>query len=570
MRASERSDGRAVRCRMIPRSTPIRIRSQRSDLRTIEADALVVALLRDTSDLPGPVEALDAALDGAIRERIAAGDLSGRAGQVVTLYPRGAVAADRILVVGVGARGELDLEAVRRAAAAAAKQARALGASRLAFVPLGAGATGLAVDAAAQATAEGASLALYRVRRPASADDGHGIGGNGSASDEPDADDRTPAGDAAREVREIVLVGSETTGSPTAGGDDGLEAGVARADAVVAGVLLTRDLVNAPPNVLTPSALADAAREVGGAHGLDVHVGDRAWIAGQGMGALLAVARGSRNDPRFVTLAYDGTPDGTPDGAPDGAPDGTPDGAPHVVLVGKGVTFDSGGLTLKSRTGLITMKSDMAGAGAALGAIDAVARLGLPLRVTAVLACVENMPDGNAYRPSDVITAGDGTTIEIISTDAEGRLALADALHWTKRLEPSAVIDLATLTGSAVTALGRGVAAGLFSNDDALAARLAEAGAATHERAWRLPLYDDYRSKIQTDVADLKNTGGAGGGVGTSAVFLEHFTEYPWAHLDIAPVAYHSKATPYTPKGATGFGVRLLVEALRRWPAAGR
>jgi leucyl aminopeptidase len=214
---------------------------------------------------------------------------------------------------------------------------------------------------------------------------------------------------------------------------------------------------------------------------------------------------------------------------------------------------------------MISMKNDMGGAAAVLGAMRTIAMLGVPRRVIGLLACTENMPGGRAYRPSDVVRAGNGTTIEIVSTDAEGRLALADALVHAARYEPAAVIDVATLTGSAVRALGEGVAAAMFSNDDRVAARLEAAADTTHERVWRLPLFEDYRRKIDSDVADMKNSGGAKGGVGTSAVFLQEFVSAPWAHVDIAGVVVASRAKGYGAKGATGFGVRLLAEAVRTW-----
>ena len=371
---------------------------------------------------------------------------------------------------------------------------------------------------AAQATAEGALLGLYRFA-------------GWKHRERPEA-----------ELDEVLLVVPDEAAAAAA------EAGLAAARAVAAGVFLARDLVNLPPNLAHPEHLAATARRLARQHGLEAFVGDRAWAAEQRMGAFLAVAQGSAREPAFVVLEHRPAAD-----------------APTVVLVGKGVTFDSGGLSLKTREGMVPMKSDMGGAAAVLGAMRAVAELDLPLHVVGVCPCVENMPDGAAYRPSDVILAADGTSIEILSTDAEGRLALADALLYAKRHEPSAVIDLATLTGSCVVALGKGVAAGLFGNDDALRSRLERASAATFERAWPLPLYDDYRRSIDSGIADLRNSGGRDGGIGTSAAFLHAFTSYPWAHLDIAGMALSSAPRHYTPEGGTGFGVRLLVQTLRDW-----
>jgi leucyl aminopeptidase len=280
---------------------------------------------------------------------------------------------------------------------------------------------------------------------------------------------------------------------------------------------------------------------------LRLTVGDREWAREHNICAFLAVAKGAGEEPRFIILEYNG---------------GDPD-LPAVVLVGKGITFDTGGISLKSTENIKTMKLDMGGAAAVLGAMEAIARLHLPLHVVAIAPATENMPDANAYRPCDVITASNGKTIEIISTDAEGRMVLADALVHAARYNPQAVIDLATLTGSCVVALGQGVAGGLFCTDDALRDALLSAGQTVHERLWPLPLFDDYRQTIRSDVADMKNSGGAKGGVGTSAVFLKEFTDYPWAHLDIAGMVLAEKGSAYVPVGGTGFGVRVLVEYLR-------
>lgn len=495
--------------------THVQIHATRGAIQDIEADAIVVGLFEGTKQPSGALKAVDDALDGAIAERIAAGDVRGALGEILVLYPRGAVPADRVLVVGLGPEGSCDTQAVRRASAAAAKRCRKLKATSMATVVHGAGAGGIDPERATQAVVEGALLGLYRTRVKES--------------------------EADSELESILLVEADEAAIAA------VERGAVVGEAVAAGSLLARDLVNGPPNLVTPTYLADVATDMAEHHGLRVHVGDRTWMAEQGMGALLAVAKGAEEPPRFITLEH-------------GAE--RTDEAP-IVLVGKGVTFDSGGLSLKTVAGMVSMKSDMGGAAAVLGAMKTVAMLGLPRRVVGIMACVENMPDGKAYRPSDVVRAGNGKTIEIISTDAEGRLALADALVHAAGLEPEWVVDVATLTGSCVRALGSGVAAGLFSNDDDVAQRLEKAGRETHERVWRLPLYADYREKIESDVADMKNSGGATGGVGTSAVFLQEFVDYRWAHLDIAGVVLASKASGYLSKGATGFGVRLLVEALR-------
>ena len=276
------------------------------------------------------------------------------------------------------------------------------------------------------------------------------------------------------------------------------------------------------------------------------------------MGGLQAVSQGSVNAPRFVVLEH----------APNSQQPITNN--PPLVFIGKGVTFDTGGISLKDPGGMEAMKGDMGGAAAVIGAMQAVAELKLPRRVIGLVPMVENMPSDRSFRPSDVITMMSGLTVEIISTDAEGRLILADALHYAKQYKPAGVVDLATLTGACIVALGEGVAAGLFSNDDAWAKQVLSAASNAGERLWQLPLYPEYGEKIRSEFAEIKNSGGRTGGVGTSAYFLKRFVEennssdaYPWAHIDMAGMAFSNETKGYQPKGALGYGVRLLVELVR-------
>lgn len=480
------------------------------------ADTIIVNLFEGVTAPGGATGAVDIALGGMISDLIAGGDFKGKTGEVAVLYPHGAIAARRVLVAGLGKADSFSLEGVRRASAAAIKRARDLNAQHVATIVHGAGIGGLDVRAAAQATVEGALLSTYRFDAPKK---------------------REPA----NEIGSLTLVESENSRI------DAVAAGAKAAEAVAAGVYLARDLVNMPPNVATPTKLAAAAQAIADAHGMGITIGDREWAGERKMGAYLAVAQGAGEPPKFVVLEHNA--------------DRTD--LPTVVLVGKGITFDTGGISIKPSEGMGSMKSDMGGAAAVLGAMETVGRLDLPLRVIGITPCTENMPDANAYRPSDIITASNGKTIEIISTDAEGRMVLADALVHAETYKPDAVIDLATLTGACVVALGGGVAAGIFCNDDSLRDRLLAASEATYERIWPLPLYDDYRRTINSEVADMKNSGGRMGGVGTSAVFLREFTNYSWAHLDIAGMALSEKAGDYSPVGGTGFGVRLLIAYLQ-------
>jgi leucyl aminopeptidase len=491
------------------------IQIKQGSIQESTADTIIVNLFEDVATPSGATGAVDKVLNGAVSELIANGDLTGKAGEVAVLHPRGLIPAKRVLVAGLGAREEYDLEGVRQTAASAIQKARDLQAKEIATIVHGAGIAGLPAAAAAQAVAEGSLLALYAY----------------------DKDEKpVPGGLTIVEFDEGKLAE--------------IENGVLVGTAVAAGTTLARDLVNMPPNIATPKKLAKTAAQIAETHNMGLIVGGRKWAAKHKMGAFLAVAQGAGFPPKFIVLEHNGDREELP----------------TLVLVGKGITFDTGGISLKGRQNMGAMKSDMGGAAAVLGAMKVVGLLDLPLRVIGITPCTENMPDAHAYRPSDVITASNGKTIEIISTDAEGRMVLADALVYAQKYEPTAVIDLATLTGSCVVALGAGIAAGLFSTDDTLRDKLLAAGQSTHERLWPLPLWDDYQKAIESDVADMKNSGGRMGGVATSAIFLKQFVAFEnWAHLDIAGMALTEKANGYITKGGTGFGVRLLVNLLQNW-----
>jgi leucyl aminopeptidase len=497
----------------------MKVTTNQGNIQSVATDAIIVNLFEGVTVPGGATGAVDQALGGAISDLIAAGDFKGKLNEVAVLYPRGAIPAKRVLVTGLGKPDKFTLDSVRRAAAAAIKRARELGARDVATVIHGAGIGKLPVEAAAAATVEGSLLALYRF-----------------AASKQKADD-------GGKVESLAVYEFDRNKLPA------IASGTSAAEAIVSGVALARDLVNMPPNVATPTRLAAAAEEIARDHGMNLIIGDREWAEERKLTAYLAVAKGAGEPPKFIIMEHNGRREDLD----------------TIVLVGKGITFDTGGISIKPSERMGEMKSDMGGGAAVLGAMKVVGRLNLPLRVIAIVPATENMPDANAYRPADVITASNGKTIEIISTDAEGRMVLADGLVYASQYQPKAVIDLATLTGACVIALGQGVAAGIFANDDRLRDQLIAAGETTQERLWSLPLYDDYREAIDSDVADMKNSGGRYGGVGTSAVFLKEFTDYPWAHLDIAGVALSEKAKGYIPAGGTGFGVRLLIEFLRNW-----
>jgi leucyl aminopeptidase len=441
------------------------------------------------------------------------GDFSGKMGETALLYPKGAIAAERLLLIGLGERDSFTREKLRRTAATVARKARSLKLDEAAFIlPVPEGSD---VEEAASAAAEGATLGLYRFTR-------HKSGNDENTTD----------------LESLDLIPEDPSDQEAA--SRGAATGSKLADAAI----LARDLANEPSNVATPEYLAERARRIAVDYGMELTVLDRADIEEEGLTGLATVGRSASNEPRFIVLEHRGGGEAAP-----------------VVLVGKAVTFDSGGISIKPSAGMEDMKFDMSGGAAVLGAMEAVGALELPLHVVALVPATENLPGGSAFKPGDVLRMHSGKTAEIVTTDAEGRLILADALSYARRYEPSAVVDCATLTGACVVALGAH-ASGLMGNDEDLIAELRAAGETTGEKAWPLPLFEEYTEQIKGDTADIKNSGGRGGGALTAGAFLKEFADYPWAHLDIAGTAYGKKGNPYTTKGATGAPARLLVEFL--------
>jgi leucyl aminopeptidase len=495
------------------------------------ADELIVVNLFEGVDTPGGATgAVDQAMGGALSEAISAGDLRGKKGEAAIFYTRGALPAPRVLVMGLGPREKLTLQAVREVAALAARKARELGVKSFSSIVHGGGAGGLGLEAAAQAVVEGTILGLYRYQEF-----------KNESPDRPDPE-------------QVSLVQFDAAQMPA------VEAGATTGQIIAEAACLARDLVNRPANYATPTDLAELAMEIAADFDtMRCQVLSEDDAADLDMGSFLGVAQGSDEPATFTVMEHNPGRDDLD----------------TVVLVGKGITFDSGGISLKPSEKLDRMRDDMGGAAVVLATMVVVGQLDLPLHVVGLVPATENLPDGRAYKPGDVLTAMNGKTIEVLSTDAEGRLILADALAYAQRFQPKAVVDLATLTGACVVALGQGVAAGVFSSDQELLQRLQTASETSGERIWPLPLYDDYMDKIESMTADLANSGGREGGVGTSAMFLKQFAEgYPWAHLDIAGMTFEER--PNTPKrpahlqsGGTGFGLRLMVQFLRDWAAAG-
>jgi leucyl aminopeptidase len=475
----------------------------------VEGEALsaIAVLAFDGPVLSAPAETLDAATSGAVSRALAAGRFTGAAGQALEIVAPAGLHASRLVLVGVGDQDKLDDQALENAAASALNAVKLSGASMLELrLPDG------SAEQAARA-AFGARLAAYRFDRYRTTE----------------KSEKKPSVTLTRVIADDA--------DAAAGAFEPLSA-------LAEAIWFSRDLVSEPANILTPEEFARRVKRLEDL-GLEVEVLGEAEMAKLGMGALLGVGQGSRRESQLAILQWRGAAD--------------PDSQP-IAFIGKGVCFDSGGISIKPAEGMEDMKWDMGGAAAVAGVMHALAGRKARVNAVGILGLVENMPDGAAQRPGDVVTSMSGQTIEVINTDAEGRLVLADALWYCQdRFKPRLMIDLATLTGAMIIALGLDFA-GVFSNDDELAAGLLAAAGAEGENLWRMPLPAQYEKQIESAIADVKNTGGRPAGSITAALFLKKFVNgLPWAHLDIAPVAWKKPSmTPTVPEGATGYGVRLL------------
>ena len=495
----------------------MKIHVQRGKIAAYRTEALVLTHFEDSTSPEGPAGLLDQSCGGQIRDLLAGGDFQGKLFQTSVLYMRGSIPASRIVIVGLGKRADFDLEKLRGAYAKAVQQIRALNLKECA-ITLDSGLLNRPLSELTEAVLEGMMLGLYRFTPYKTID-------RGNISD----------------IQHIHIV-EENEGSLKIVGES-----ARRAEAIAKAVIFARDLVSRPGNEMTPSDLARKARQVARKKGVTLRILDVARMKKLGMHALLGVARGSSEPAKFIILEYYGRRKSDP----------------PIALVGKGLTFDSGGISIKPSEKMDEMKSDMAGGAAVMGAIMAAAELKLPVNVVGLIPATENLPGGRAYKPGDILKSLSGQTIEVITTDAEGRLILADALTYASRYRPAAVIDLATLTGACIVALGDQVI-GMLGNDDGLKSQIRRAADRTGERVWELPLWEDYHELIKSDVADFKNSGGRAGGTITAAAFLSKFVgNVSWVHLDIAGPAWLTKDKPYIPKGASGVGVRLMVQVLR-------
>ena len=482
------------------------------DITQIEADAIVVNLFEGVEQPAGATSAVDKVLDGAISSLISRGEIKGKFEEVSIVHTFERLPTRIVAIVGLGKRDDFDVDKISRATGQFCRALRKLNCHKIATILHGTGAGNIELEASAQAITEGAILGLYGFTK----------------YKKPEYED----------VDEVLMVVREKEKVPV------LEPAVGKGRLIAEATNIARDMGNEPANCMTPNQMAETAQELANKYDLGFRAFDREDMEAMGMGALLGVAKGSSQPPKLITLTYKG------------------DERSRQALgfLGKGITFDSGGISIKPSEGMSEMKDDMAGAAAVIAALAAIAQLKPMINVTAIVPATENLPSGTALKPGDVLKAMNGKTIEVISTDAEGRLILADALSYAVKQGLSPLVDLATLTGACRVALGMSYS-GLFGNDRDWIDRVLKAAEATGEKMWHMPMPEEYKEQIKSEIANVKNTGNRYGGAITAALFLAEFVDKtPWVHIDIAGPRLSHKESGYIVKGATGVGVRTLVE----------
>ena len=494
----------------------MKINIETIDITTVAKPALIVNLFSGVEKPGGATGAVDQALDGAISHLIEDGEIKGKQGELTLLHTMGKIGPARVLVAGLGKQEDFDADVARRVSSEALRFLSRRGICEAVTVAHGAGAGGLSPQDAGRAVAEGSLLGLYRFDRYHT---------NGETADS--------------EFTELTIAERDEERAQA------IREGVAQGRAMAEATAIARNMVNEPANAMTPSAMAETARLVAEEHGLGFEVMDNSDMKERGMGAFIGVAQGSDEPAKLIILTYEGDP-------------ANPEN--NLGLIGKGITFDTGGISLKPAANMEAMKGDMAGGASVIAAMQIIAQLKPRINVTGMVAATENMPGGSAQRPGDVVRAMNGKTIEVINTDAEGRLVLADALCLARERGITRLVDIATLTGAMVTTLGK-ACTGVMGNDDALISDVIKAGKQTGEKFWQLPMFDEYKELIRSDVADMKNSGGRQAGSITAALLLQEFVDgAAWAHLDIAGTSTSERASGYLVKGATGAPARTLAQ----------
>ena len=494
----------------------MRITVETTNITTVNTPALVVNLFKGVKVPGGATGAVDRALDGTISRLIEDGEITGKKGEMTLLHTMDKIAPARVVVAGLGSQEGFDDEVVRRVSSEALRFLRRRGICKAVTIAHGAGVGGLSPEESGQAIAEGSMLGLYKFDRYHT---------NGDDSD--------------GEFEELTVAELDEQRA------DAIRGGVLKGQAIAEATMIARNMVNEPANAMTPTSMAEVARSVAEGNGLGFETFDNADMREMGMGAFMGVAQGSDEPAKLIVLTYEGDPDNPEN---------------NLGLIGKGITFDTGGISLKPAAGMEHMKGDMAGGASVIAAMQIIAQLKPGINVTGMVAATENMPGGAAQRPGDVVTAMNGKTIEVINTDAEGRLVLADALCLARERGITRLVDIATLTGAMVTTLGK-ACTGVMGNDDALIGDVIEAGKQTGEKFWQLPMFDEYKELIRSDVADMKNSGGRQAGSISAAFLLKEFVDgAAWAHLDIAGTSTSEKVSGYLVKGATGTPARTLAQ----------
>ncbi|PZC51094.1 MAG: leucyl aminopeptidase [Chloroflexi bacterium] len=492
----------------------MKIKVSKENIGNIDTDALVVNLFEGDKKPAGATGEVDKLLDGTISQLIQEDEITGKKNEVTLIHTLNKMPASRVMVVGLGEKAKFSSEVLRQVMGTAARRLRSVNVKRIASIAHGAGIGGMEATVSAQTIAEGALLGLYKFDKYKT------LLNNRSSIDE------------------LAIVEQDDSKISL------LKAGVNKGQIVAEATNFARDLGNEPANILTPTELANRAEKMAKRVGLEYESLDRKQMEKLGMGALLAVAAGSNRPPKFIILKYIGDPRNEDN---------------NLALCGKGITFDSGGISIKPAEGMGAMKGDMAGGASVIGAMMAIAQIKPKINVMGIVPATENMSGGSAFHPGDVVRTMLGKTFEIISTDAEGRMVLADALSYAIEHKQKRLVDVATLTGAASVALGN-LAAAIMGNDQSLINHIIYAGENSGERFWQLPMWEEYREQIVSDIADIKNSGGRAAGTIAGGYFIQEFTEgVPWAHLDIAALARTDRERGYTVKGHTGFPVRTLV-----------
>jgi leucyl aminopeptidase len=493
------------------------VRVEKGKAEKFSCELLLLFSFESTEPMGDPIRDVDAEWKGFISGLMKQGDFKGELFQCRLSYTQGALPVRRVVLTGLGKKEEFDLEKWRGASSKAGQFIRDLGIKKF-LVPIKRFA-GFSEEELSDSFMIGLLLGTYQFN-----------------------EFKTLGREKIKEIEEVTLLGE--TADEIKSIQDGLRTGKIISESVN----MARDLVNGPSNKITPTLLAEKAQQIAKDQGLEVQVFEVSQAETLGMGAFVAVARGSQESAKFIVLEYN-----------------KDKGFDTIALVGKGITFDSGGISIKPSDRMERMKDDMSGAAAVLATMRAASKLRIPLHLVGIMPAAENLPSGKAYKPGDILKTLSGQTVEVISTDAEGRLILSDALTYSLRYHPKAIIDLATLTGACVIALGDYVM-GLLGNDEHLLQRIEESSEKTGEKVWRLPLWDEYFEYLKSDVADFKNVGTRAAGAIIGGIFLSKFVEkIPWVHLDIAGPASMDKERPYIPSGGTGVGVRLLIQLLRDW-----